>query len=446
MIRPLIAKEVKDLLRDPRVILPFIIGALVMPVVGLALMIPMRAGIEQAIAGARAVGLVDLDGSTYSSQLAEWLSSKGLVVVVLEPGPPGQLAEQAASRGLSLVLIVPKGFGESLERKQPANITVLDMVREISFFGAAGSELVLRLVEEYTLTALTRDTPLTPEVVRNPLRRSVHTYLLSKGVQLPGDPASYIALALAALLVPLLIIGLALTPMQMAATSMAVENEERTLETLLTLPVRPRDILLAKLLGMFAVALLGSLLEIAGLLAYFFIIFLQMPLAGELRQPTEAAQLFGAHLGVLQGFIDPSGVAFLGVSILLSLFFFAALGVIVGALSRDVRIASTLTAPLGFLAVIPSYAIVFMSSDIMGPALRTAFYIIPLTQPVIAAKDLVSSTLPPEAPLYLVSSLFFTLGLLWLASKVFAFESLARLQRSFEALAEKLSRRKPPAA
>jgi len=60
---------------------------------------------------------------------------------------------------------------------------------------------------------------------------------------------------MAAFLVPLLAISLALTPMQMAATSMAVENEERTLETLLTLPVRPRDILLAKLLGMFAVAL-----------------------------------------------------------------------------------------------------------------------------------------------------------------------------------------------
>jgi ABC-type Na+ efflux pump, permease component len=247
---------------------------------------------------------------------------------------------------------------------------------------------------------------------------------------------------MAAFLVPLLVMGLALTPMQMAATSMAVENEERTLETLLTLPVRPRDILLAKLLGMFAVALLGSLLEIAGLLAYFSIIFSQMPFA----QLTEEAQLFGAQLGVLWGFIDPSGVAFLGVSILLSLFFFAALGVIVGALSRDVRIASTVIGPLGLLAMIPSYAIVFMSSDIMGPVLRTAFYIIPLTQPVIAAKDLVSSALPPEAPLYLAASLLFTLGLLWLTSKVFAFESLARLQRSFEAFAERLSRRRRSSA
>ena len=246
---------------------------------------------------------------------------------------------------------------------------------------------------------------------------------------------------MAAFLVPLLAISLALTPMQMAATSMAVENEERTLETLLTLPVRPRDILLAKLLGMFAVALLGSALDIAGLLAYFFIIF-SVSLPGEPQLAAGAARLPGLQLGALQGFIDPSGVALLGASILLSLFFFAALGVIVGALSRDVRIASTVIGPLGFLAVIPSYAIVFMSSEMMGPALRTAFYILPVTQPVIAAKDLVSSTLPPETPLYLAASLLFTLGLLWLASKVFAFESLARLQRSLESLAERLSRRK----
>jgi len=442
VIRPLIAKEVKDLLRDPRVILPFVIGALIMPVVGLVIMIPMRAGIEQVIMGARTVGLVDLDGSTYSSQLARWLSEKGVSVVELQPGSPRQLAEQAASRMLSVVLIVPKGFGESLERKQPANITVLNVLKEVSLFGAVGSAPIISLVEEYTLNALTSGTPLRPEVLRSPLRRSELTYLVSKGVQLPGDPAGYFALTMAAFLVPLLVIGLALTPMQMAATSMAVENEERTLETLLTLPVKPKDILLAKLLGMFAVALLGSLLEIAGLLAYFFIVFSQMPFAGELQQPAEAAQLLGAQLGVLQGFIDFSGVAFLGTSILLSLFFFAALGVIVGALSRDVRIASTVIGPLGFLAVIPSYAIIFMSSEMMGPALRTAFYILPLTQPVIAAKDLISSTLPPEAPLYLAASLLFTLGLLWLTSKVFAFESLARLQRSFEAFAERLSRRK----
>jgi ABC-2 type transport system permease protein len=441
LIGPLVAKEVKDLLRDPRVILPFIIGALIMPVLGFVLMVPMRAGIEQVIAGARAVGFVDLDGSAHSAQLARWLSERGVSVVELRPGPPGQLAEQAASRKLSVVLIVPRGFGESLDRKQPANVTVLNVLKEISIFGPASSAPIISLVQEYALNALTSGTPLRPEVVRNPLRTSELTYLTSKGVQLPGDPASYFALTMAAFLVPLLVISLALTPMQMAATSMAVENEERTLETLLTLPVRPRDILLAKLLGMFAVALLGSALEIAGLLAYFFIIF-SISLPGEPQLAAGAARLPGLQLGALQGFIDPSGVALLGASILLSLFFFAALGVIVGALSRDVRIASTVIGPLGFLAVIPSYAIVFMSSEMMGPALRTAFYILPVTQPVIAAKDLVSSTLPPETPLYLAASLLFTLGLLWLASKVFAFESLARLQRSLESLAERLSRRK----
>ena len=96
MIGPLVAKEVKDLLRDPRVILPFIIGASIMPVLGFVLMVPMRAGIEQAIAGARAVGFVDLDGSAHSAQLARWLSERGVSVVELRPGPLGQLAEQAA--------------------------------------------------------------------------------------------------------------------------------------------------------------------------------------------------------------------------------------------------------------------------------------------------------------------------------------------------------------
>jgi len=83
------------------------------------------------------------------------------------------------------------------------------------------------------------------------------------------------------------------------------------------------------------------------------------------------------------------------------------LGVIVGALSRDVRIANTLMSPIGIIFIVPAYLIIFAPSSFYGPAVRALLYVLPITQPTIMARDMIASQLPPKHPVYLLA--FFAL-------------------------------------
>lgn len=440
MIRPLLVKEVKDLLRDPRILVPFILSALLMPVIALVVSVPMKYAAEQALTGFRKVGFVDLDGGPYSSMLKRWLESRGFSVTELSGANMARLGAEAASRGLGVVLVLPKGFSEAIARGRQVNLTILSVVDEISIFSGVETQPVVSAVREFYLSRVANESSLSLETLLDPVVVTPRTYISSKASLLEADPSTLFGLVMAALLVPLVVMSMAMVVMQMSATSMAVENEERTLETLLTMPVPARDILAGKLLGMFVVSLVGSVLEVAGIALYFIVyfaafsdIFARVPSGQASVQLQLAPQL---------GVIDASQLLLLAPSLLISLFFAAALGVVIGALSRDVRIANTLVSPISMLIFLPGYLVAFAPSKLLGPVGKAALYLFPLTQPTILAKDIVSSRPPVEAPAYIALSVILTLLLVYASSYVLSLETLARLQRAAENIAQKFRRQR----
>jgi ABC-2 type transport system permease protein len=126
----------------------------------------------------------------------------------------------------------------------------------------------------------------------------------------------------------------------------------------------------------------------------------------------------------------------------LSLFFYASIGVIVGALSRDVRIANTLMSPIGIVFMVPAYLVAFAPSSLYGPAVRALLYTLPITQPTIMSRDMIASQIPTETPIYLAASLTLSMGLIYVASKFFSLETLSTLQFKAAEYASRLRRRK----
>jgi len=425
-LKALAAKEFKDLIRDPRIVVPFVLSALAMPVIGLLIISPMQVAARQAVE-TRVVALVDLDRSEASRQMARWLEGKGFSVVLLEAGEAGEaeLAREAAGRGAQLLLVVAPGFERALRSGDKPKLKLITLVKEASVFSALGGAAVAGVVREFVASKLLEGSGLSYDLVRDPAELQELVYVIPKDVLL-ANPALLAALLMAVLLIPLILASVAFVVMQMSATAMAVENEERTLETLLTLPVSRFELLLSKLLGMFAVSLIGTAFEMVGLLLYFYLLA-SVP-AALARQPGQVA---------LQVAVTPSDVAFLAVSLLLSLLFMAALGLIVGALSRDVRIANTVAAPLSMIVYLPAVFIAFAPSEALGPAGSALLYALPVTQPAIAAKDAIASSLPPAAPAYLAASLAATVAVVYAVSKLFSLELLSELQHKLLSIARR---------
>ena len=426
-LKALAAKEFKDLIRDPRIIIPFVLSAIVMPVIGLLIISTMQVAVRQAVE-TRVVALADLDRSEASWQLARWLEGNGFSVAPLEAGEASEveLAREAAGRGAQLLLIVEPGFERALRSGDKPKLKLIALVKEVSAFGALGGAAVAGAVREFVASKLLEGSGLSYDLVRDPAELRELAYVIPKGVLL-ANPALLVGLSMAVLLIPLILASVALVVMQMAATAMAVENEERTLETLLTLPLSRFEMLLSKLLGMFAVSLIGTAFQMVGMLLYFYLLA-SLP-AALAQQPRQT---------VLQGIaVAPSDAAFLAASLLLSLFFMAALGLIVGALSRDVQIANTVAGPLSMVVYLPAILIAFIPSETLDPLGRALVYALPVTQPVIAAKDAIGSSLPPAAPAYLAASLAATVAAVYVVSKLFSLELLSELQHKLTSLARR---------
>lgn len=427
-LKALLAKEFKDLIRDPRIFVPFVLSAVVMPVIGLLLTSTMQVAVRQVAAEAPNVAVADLDRSNASRQLVQWLESRGFIVTLIEAGAvdDAELAREAAGRGAPLLLVVEPGFERALLSGARPKLRSIALVKSVGAFGGVSGAPVTEAVRAFVASKLLEGSGLSYDLVRDPAELRELVYVIPKDMLLT-NPALLFGLTMAVLLVPMILAAVALVAMQMSATAMAVENEERTLETLLTLPVSRFELLLSKLLGMFAVSLIGTAFEILGLILYFYLLAsLPAMLAQQPGQP------------ILQGVaVAPADVAFLAVSLLLSLFLMAALGLIVGALSRDVRIANTVAGPLSMLVYLPAIFVAFIPSEALGPAGSALLYALPVTQPVIAARDAIGSSLPPAAPAYLALSLAATIAAVYATSKLFSLELLSELQYKLTALASR---------
>lgn len=433
MISPLIVKEFKDLIRDPRIWIPFIISALIMPIMGLVIAFPMKSAIEESLSGLK-VGIVNLDKGREAVGLINFLGGSGVKVIDLTPYFSNtsnnnliinDLVKLVKERKVNVdaVMIFPRAFTSRLAMKSKVPLVLFCLVREVSIFGSPKVYRITSLVEEYLRSRMLKGSSLNPNVIMNPVNLTSITYLEGKGILLRGDPQVVLSsLGFSAFFLPLILMIISVSVIQMAATSTAVENEERTLETLLTFPLSKFDVLLSKLLGSFGVSLIGSVLNLIGFVAYLYIFSIAIP------------SQTGFSVNLTSLLISGKDLAYLIVSLLATLFFMAALGVIVGALSSDVRIAGSIVGPLAMAVFIPGYFISFANLSSLSPALRALMYSLPLTQPIALAKKAVTESLPLHTPIYLMISLAFSVAIVALTARIFSLETLSSLQRRLSRL------------
>ena len=418
MLRPLLAKEFKELVRDPRIWIPFVISALMMPLMGLVIAGPLGEAAKEAQAPVTA-GIALLDKSSVSERIVEYATSLGAARGVEFKRVEVERAEEAVRVALELkldvIVLLPRGFGKSLEEKRRPNVTVILVVESLGFFSFPRSRRAMAVLEDAIASYLIEGSGVSLDLVKNPINEASITYIKPKETLIRGEVESVIgSLAFSSFMLPLVSMIVAVGVIQMAATSTAVENEENTLEVLLSLPVDRFTILLAKLLGSFTVAMIGSSLSILGFIAYFYL----FPFLAGLRMGTS-----------IQVLVDWSSLIYIVASLLSTVFFTASIGIVIGALSSDVRIAGTLSGPLAMLVFIPGYYVAFTDTLKLGLLERALLYSVPLTQPVILSKEAIAARLPPETPLYMLCSLSLSLLVVFIASRIFALEVLEKVQR-----------------
>jgi ABC-2 type transport system permease protein len=236
------------------------------------------------------------------------------------------------------------------------------------------------------------------------------------------DPAVLSSLLLSqAIAMPITILILLTYSMQIAATSVAMEKEEKTLETLLTLPMDRFSILMGKLSGSILVAAVGALAYVVGFTYYMGSITSSIPTG-----PT----IDLASLGLVPTFL---GYLLLGASLFVTLLSALALAVIVSAFAEDVRSAQSLIGYVYPLIFLPTFVLMYIDINSLPLALRTVLYAIPFSHPAIASKAIIIGDYS-TAIFGIAYVAIFTVVVMYVASRLFATEKILTAKLKFRGL------------
>jgi ABC-2 type transport system permease protein len=411
----ILIKELKELVRDPKILVGMIVLPLIMlPVLGLVLGYAQENAQQQAQNSAQLLLVVDNDGGYWSHQLIGNLSTVSNIVVFNDTSPQQILNEDIlAQYNRTEFIEIPANFTQTIEARLSSNTTQMATVNVYSIFQEGG------IFSNIGAGGLTQLTYSFNRVVAPDVLQTVQSTIVRGEIQQGVDPEQLASvLYLQSIALPITVMILMTYAMQIAATSVAQEKEEKTLETLLTVPVDRFAILMGKVSSTIIVA---GAAAIAVLVGYNFMF---SSLTSSIQMGTSVDLV---KLGLVP---SPLGYLLLGISLFATLLSALALAVIMSAFSEDVRGAQALVGYIYPLIFIPSLALIYLDFNSLPLALKSIFYAIPFSHPIIASKAIILGDYTTVA-LGIVYVAAFTVVIMYVASRLFATEKILTAKLRF---------------
>jgi ABC-2 type transport system permease protein len=320
---------------------------------------------------------------------------------------------------------IPDGFSVNMTEHTSGNLGITATVNVYgvfqggSIFSDIGSAAISTLISSFNRV-------IAPNVLY-----TTQSTIIKGEIQEGVDPATLSGLLISqSLALPITIMIMLTYAMQIAATSVAMEKEEKTLETLLTVPVDRFAILMGKLSSTIIVAGVASVTVLIG--------YNYMLGSFTMGIPTETA-IDLVNLGLVP---SPVGYLLLGISLFITLLSALALAVIMSAFSEDVRGAQALVGYVYPLIFIPSMVLIYLDINTLPLALKAILYAIPYSHPVIASKAVVLGDYGTVV-FGIIYVAVFTIVIMYVASRLFATERILTAKLKFKLGAKKKQTEQP---
>jgi ABC-2 type transport system permease protein len=401
-----VLKELKELMRDPKILIGMILMPLIIfPIIGGIVGASMEAAKEKL--AEMSIMVWNHDNGSYARNFTRYLSNSGIKIHEIEASTLEEAVSLMLNYNATLLIVIPEDFSKNISNVLEGNTLVGAEVEVFGVFGGGGvfEEIGVSVIDSLIESYNRRKAP-------NPIRLRKSTVV--KGEILFGVDPSMVAglMMMQSIMLPIMIMMLLTFAMQIAATSVAMEKEEKTLETLLTLPIGRFTILAGKLAGSIIVAAVGALAYLVGFSFYMgsFI--------GAI--PTEELNLDLASLGLAPSAL---GYVLLGTSLFVSLLSALALAIILSAFAENVRSAQSLIGFIYPLIFVPSFVLMYLDISLLPFPLRILILAIPYSHPILTSKAVIMGDhLTAVLGILYVSA--FTVAILYVAAKLFATEKI----------------------
>lgn len=340
--------------------------------------------VQKAI-GVQTISALDQDGSAGSQALLKGLESARFKILDQSGKTKDEALEAAKSGESKLLLVIPKGFGDSLTELKPSEIETYSFMRSFSLIGARGQVVVggvISALNNVLSNNFLKDKlpEFDPQSLKNPIKSK--DYVIVRDRQAEGSAGMVAGLiSQQSLLIPVVLMMIVMYSSQMVISAVAMEKQNKTLETLLTVPIKRTSIITAKMLAAGLVGLISAAVYMFGFKGFVGGIGEEAARAG--AQAGGAAMM--RQLGL---YFNTTGYVILGVSLFLAILVALALAMILGVLAEDFRSAQNMIMPLMFMVMIPYFISLFADINTVSLPIKIFILVIPFSHPFLVSQNL----------------------------------------------------------
>jgi len=346
-MRPLaniIRKELKELI-TPATILPIVFIAIIFGSIGTSM-----EGIQESFNEKPVIGFINEDNSNLSAIVASVLYNYSEVIFNSSDISDKTVGLEKLKQedGIALI-VINKNFSKQILNDKQAELEVFWIMRGAGILDTISSEVVEGLISsvnrEISKNLIEDNTTVNATIALWPTYRTDTTYFKDREIPLSPGTISGV-LSSQSMLIPIVIMMIIIMAGNMVITSMALEKENKTLETLLTLPVKRTSIVTGKIAASALIGLLFAIVYMFGMSRYL------------------SGFNFGGSISVsdFDLTLTSSDFILIGVSLFIT---------------------------LTMLAMIPMFLTMFMDFDTMPLVLKGLLFAIPFSHPMMASRALI---------------------------------------------------------
>jgi ABC-2 type transport system permease protein len=410
----LLYKELRELL-TPQTLVPIVLIVLVF--LGLGRVISQQSKIQ---AQPQPVMVVDQDHTQASAAVSKLLEKDNLKITAADAIPDftNPVSQKA-------VIVIPAGFQADMAAGKPAQLQTYTIQNGFSVAKLADTALVSTAVAQINATlAAEHIAALAPKKnpvdVLAPVQAQEHLVVAGKVAQIdPTKVASYLGSQFG--LVPVVLFIVIVFAGQMVATAMANEKENKTLETLLSVPISRNTIVAAKMVAAGIVASLMASAYVYGLHS------IQSTFTGG-QTVDDATKAALSQLGLT---LTPTSYALLALSLFLGILAALAIALVLGAFADNIKSAQTLTMPLMILLLIPYMASLLVDVQTLPKTYQLVLAAIPFTYTFQAMPNLYAHNYG-QVIFGAVYVFAFFVVFMMIAAKLFASDKILTLRLKFK--------------
>ena len=368
----IIKKELRELL-TPATLLPIVIMAIVFGSMG-----NLIGGIEEELSEKPVIGYINNDSGEFS-KIAISTIEKYSEVVYNSTNISNKdiaLTEINEKNGLALIIIT-ENFTKDIKNDSQGKLEIYWIMAGAGILDSVSSEVVqgitYQINRELSMDLIKNNSTVNASIALSPIQKFDTTYFKDK--KLEGiSPGTLVGLLSSqSTLIPIVIMMIILMSGGMVISSMALEKENKTLETLLTLPVKRTSIVTGKIVASASIGLFMALIYMIGFGNYMQ----SFQFSGGLNLAD-----FGLTLSTFDFIL-------IGISLFVTLIAGLSLSMLLGTFAKNYKSAQTLTFPVTALALVPMFITMFKDFDTLPLSIKGFVFAIPFSHPMMAPRLLI---------------------------------------------------------